>query len=192
MPLYPLLVAPFVASGLIPGLVIFQALIGAAAPALAFALAAQLFDRRVGLLTAFLVAVDPYAVVHDAAFQETVVLNVLVLLAVLLLSRAAASRSAKLAVGAGMVLSLAVFTTARIAPLAGLAVLWIALGDGLELQPSSPRDRSGRATRYPRRLVDRPQRHRRGRSCTDGRNGSEPVVCSQSIDDDHLPEPQHR
>ena len=114
-----------------PELVIVQALIGAAAPALAFALAAQLFDRRVGLLTAFLVAVDPYAVVHDAAFQETVVLNVLVLLAVLLLSRAAASRSAKLAVGAGVVLSLAVLTTARIAPLAGLAVLWMAFGDGL-------------------------------------------------------------
>lgn len=132
MPLYPLLVAPFVATGVeYPGLTIVQALIGAAAPALAFALAAQLFDRRVGLLTAFLVAVDPYAVVHDAAFQETVVLNVLVLLAVLLLSRAATSRSAKLAVGAGIVLSLAVLTTARIAPLAGLAVLWMALGDGL-------------------------------------------------------------
>ena len=132
MPLYPLLVAPFLAAGVeYPWLVLFQAAIGAAIPALLFATAVQLFDRRVGLLAALVAAVSPYAVVHDAAFQETVVLNALVLLAALLLIRATAARRLGLAVAAGVALSLAVLTTARIAPLVGLAILWTVFGEGL-------------------------------------------------------------
>ena len=132
MPVYPLLVAPFLAAGLdYPWLGLFQAAIGALIPALVFATAVQLFDRRVGLLAALLTAVSPYAVIHDGAFQETVVLNALVLLAVLLLIRSVAARNRRLGIAAGVALALAVLTTARIAPLVGLSVLWAAFGDGV-------------------------------------------------------------
>lgn len=83
MPLYPAILAPFVAGGAeYPWLVVVQAACGAALVWVAWVLARDLFGTRTAVGAAVLTAVSPYAVVHDTAMQETVFVNLLIGLSV--------------------------------------------------------------------------------------------------------------
>jgi 4-amino-4-deoxy-L-arabinose transferase-like glycosyltransferase len=132
MPVYPVFLSPFLATGwLYPGLVVVQSTVGAALTWLAWRLGRDLFDRATGLLAAFLTAINPYSVVHDTAVQETVVLNGLVALAVFWLLQSRRPRATAACLGAGVVLGLAVLTTARIAIFLPCAEAWALLAPGL-------------------------------------------------------------
>jgi 4-amino-4-deoxy-L-arabinose transferase-like glycosyltransferase len=131
VPVYPLLVAPFLAADIAyPWLIVLQALVGAGTAIVFLQLGRHLIGERVGLLAAAAVAVNPYAVIHGPSFQETVIVNALIGLSILLLIKSAAARSEALCMTAGCTLALAALTTARVVPLVALAVLWVALGSG--------------------------------------------------------------
>ncbi len=127
-PLYPLFIAPVVATGwLYPGISLIQAAIGAATVWLAWRLARLWFGERAGVLAAALAALSPYAVVHDTALGDTALVNCLVLLGVLLLvvgSRAGRSSLSALSGGA-VAFALAMLTTARVVFLLPAAAVWI-------------------------------------------------------------------
>lgn len=130
MPLYPMLLAPFVATGrLYPWLVVLQAAMGAALVLVAWAMARPLFGHRAALVAAVLAAVNPYAVVHDTALQDTVLVNLLVGLGSLVLLHAGRTRRESLGEAgywlAGAVLGLAVLATARVALLLPAAGVWV-------------------------------------------------------------------
>src|ERR1022692_4291326 len=81
-PLYALFVAPFVAMhDSFHGLTLAQSALGALQVWLIWRIGMGLFDRRVALLAAAAMALSPYAVIHDTALQDTVLVNVLALLA---------------------------------------------------------------------------------------------------------------
>lgn len=62
MPLFPLIVAPFLAAGAVyPWLIVFHALVGSATAVMAYPIGAHLFNRRIGLLAAMVAAANPYA-----------------------------------------------------------------------------------------------------------------------------------
>ena len=125
VPGYPLFLSPFVATGhLYPGAVLAQAALGAAGVWLAWSVAVALFDRPTALIAAALTAVNPYAVVHDTALQDTVLVNGLVLLAVLLLHRLRGRQTTVLALSTGLVLALVVLTSARLAVAVAGCLLW--------------------------------------------------------------------
>src|SRR5262249_34377521 len=122
--------APFVWAGAIfPWLPVFQAAVGAALVAVVFSLARELFDARVGLVAATVTAFSPYAIVHDTAMQETVVVNVLIASGALCLARSRRPRSPD-ACRAGACFALATLTTARVAVLVPAALLWVLSGAG--------------------------------------------------------------
>lgn len=126
MPLYPILIAPFVATGTAyPWLILLQAAIGALQPLLAYGLATRLFSSPVALLAAVATAVNPYAVVHGPSFQDTVVFNLLMSASVLLLIRAAAARRRAACLAAGLLLALAMLTTIRMALFIPVALAWV-------------------------------------------------------------------
>lgn len=130
MPLYPMLLAPFVATGrLYPWLVVLQAAMGAALVLVAWAMARPLFGHRAALVAAVLAAVNPYAVVHDTALQDTVLVNLLVGLGSLVLLHAGRTRRESLGEAgywlSGALLGLAVMTTGRVALLLPAAGLWV-------------------------------------------------------------------
>jgi hypothetical protein len=129
MPLYPLLIAAFLKIGwLFPGLSILQSAIGAAAAYVAWRLGRELFDTRAGLLAATLTALNPYAVVHDSALQETVVINAFIAWTVLFLIRSLKSESGWPAVLAGTSLGFSMLTASRLAlllPLTVVALMWV-------------------------------------------------------------------
>jgi hypothetical protein len=125
LPLYPLFVAPFVAAGAegLP-LAVAQALIGCVTIGLTWRLAADLFGPRAALAAGFMAAVSPYAVVHDTAFQDTVLVNALFLASLVCLARWHRTDTARTGIGGGLLLGLAVLTTARIGALAAACAIW--------------------------------------------------------------------
>lgn len=126
MPLYPVLVAPFLALGAAyPWLIIVKALVGAMQPLLAFALASRLFDARAATIAAIGTALNPYAIAHGPSFQETVFFNALIALAVLLLMRCVDSDDPGVSLGAGLALALATLMTARLALFVPVAAAWV-------------------------------------------------------------------
>lgn len=125
-PIYPLLLVPLLATiGLFPALVIVQAAIGAALVWAVFALARELFSDRVALVAAGMAAVSPYAVVHDTALQETVVVNCLTVVATFLLVRYARRHRVVDVCTAGAVLAIATLTTARVATFIPCVLVWL-------------------------------------------------------------------
>ena len=127
MPLYPVLAAPFLAAGTAyPWLMVLQAAIGATLPLIAFGIGRHLFTTRIAWIAAAGVALDPYAIVHGAGFQETVVFNALLAASVLLLFNAVRSRGAGTSAAAGLALALATLTTARMVLFLPVALAWLA------------------------------------------------------------------
>ena len=125
-PLYPLWLAPFIATGtLYPGVAIAQALAGASLTWIAWGLGTLWFDRRAGLAAAAAAAFSPYAIVHDTALQDTVFINVLIPLAMVLLLRARGGGSRWAWIGGGLSLSLAVLFNARIVLFVPFALAWV-------------------------------------------------------------------
>ena len=126
MPLYPVLVAPFLASGTAyPFLLFLKAAIGALQPLFAYLLATRLFSARVALVAAAATAVNPYAVVHGPSFQDTVVFNALMAGAVVLLIRSAETRSRVACLAAGLTLALAMLTVVRMLVFVPVALAWV-------------------------------------------------------------------
>lgn len=126
MPLYPVLVSPFLASGTAyPWLIVLKAAIGASHALLVYALATSLFSTRVALVAAAAAGANPYAVMHGPSFQDTVVFNVLMTAAVLLLIRSAATRSRIACLAAGLALALAMLTVVRMMLFVPVAVVWV-------------------------------------------------------------------
>jgi 4-amino-4-deoxy-L-arabinose transferase-like glycosyltransferase len=131
MPIYPLLISPLLAAGWVfPGLIVVQAAIGGGMTWIAWRLGLELFDTRTGLLAAGMTAFSPYAMVHDTALQETVLLNALLALGVALLLQASRSSSGRLFAAAGLALALAVLTSARVGLVLPVALAWTAVGTG--------------------------------------------------------------
>jgi hypothetical protein len=118
VPLYPLIVSGFLKLGwLYPGLPILQAAVGAGECVIAWGIGRALCNERTAVIAAALAAVNPYAVMHGTAMQETTVFNVLIALSVFLLLRTQH-------LSAGAALGLAMLTSLRLALFAPLAVLW--------------------------------------------------------------------
>lgn len=126
VPLYPLLIAPFLAlDAAYPWLIVFQALVGAAIPLLAFVLGRHLFGASVGLIAAAGTAFNPYAVIHGPSFQDTVIFDALIALSVWLLIVAARRAHPGLHAAAGVTLALATLTTVRLALFVPVALAWV-------------------------------------------------------------------
>ena len=126
MPLYPLLLAPLVAAGAVyPVMVIAQALMGGLLAWIAWWIGRELFSERVGMIGAFATALNPYAVLHDTALQDTALFNLLFAASIALLLRAARGHTAWPWLLAGVSLSLAILTSARIALLVPVAIAWV-------------------------------------------------------------------
>lgn len=138
MPLYPLLVAPFLAAGAVyPWLIVFTAAVGAMQSLIAYGLGAVLFDRRVAWVAAIGAAINPYAVLHGPSFQETAVFNLLMSTTVLLLIHAARRADPAISLTAGLSLALAMLTTARMMLFVPVALAWMMVGRrGLALRAS--------------------------------------------------------
>ena len=135
MPLYPMMLAPFVATDSVyPALVVWQAALGALLVFTTWGLTRALFGNRAALVAVVLAAVNPYAVVHDTALQDTVLVNLLVAFGVLLLLHARQTTEESVAQAGywlgGAVLALAVLTTARVALLLPAAALWALASPG--------------------------------------------------------------
>jgi 4-amino-4-deoxy-L-arabinose transferase-like glycosyltransferase len=132
MPLYPLLLVPFLSGGwLFPGVVLLQAVIGASLVWLTFAIGRELFGATPGLVAAALAAVNPYAVIHDTRLQDTAMFNALLALSLLLLIRAVKTSSRSLCLASGLALALATLTTARLALFVPFAIAGAAADPGL-------------------------------------------------------------
>jgi 4-amino-4-deoxy-L-arabinose transferase-like glycosyltransferase len=125
MPLYPLVLAPLAAAGIVyPAIVIVQSILGGLLAWIAWWIGRELFNDRVGLIAAIATALNPYAVLHDTALQDTALLNVLVAAGIALLLRAARTNTAASWLGGGVVLALAVLTSARIVLFVPLTIAW--------------------------------------------------------------------
>ena len=136
-PLYPLLLAPFVAAGsLYPWAVVLQAVIGAALVWIAFRLGSLIDNPSAGLVAAVLTAFSPYAIVHDTALQESVLVNLLIALGVLWLVQARDVSRDGLALAGGTAIGLAILTTTRVALFLPWAIVWMMTG-GEKLTPPS-------------------------------------------------------
>jgi hypothetical protein len=133
LPLYPLLVWPFATAETVSvGLTAVEAALGAALVYVTYRIGRELFNRSTGLLAAVAVAVSPYALVHDTALQDTVLLDALLGTGVwLLLTLRRPTRWIR-PVLAGTALALAVLTTARIALIVPCVIAWAALRAGLD------------------------------------------------------------
>lgn len=131
VPVYPLMLSAFTASGLFyPAVVIAQAIIGSAVAWVTWLVGCELFDRRVGAAAAVAAAFSPYALIHDTALQDTVVVNFLLALSVFLFLAARQTARASLWTAAGAALGLAVLTSARVAVFVPLVIMWVALTAG--------------------------------------------------------------
>lgn len=132
MPLYPALVAPFLAIGFVyPGLIVLQSALGAAQVWLVSRLGRLLVNRQAGLIAAVMIALNPYAVLHDSAFQDTVVFNTLVVGAAVALLEAVHARSTRAAAVGGVTLGLAMLTSGRVLLLLPCVLVWLAFaGEG--------------------------------------------------------------
>jgi 4-amino-4-deoxy-L-arabinose transferase-like glycosyltransferase len=126
VPLYPVLIAPFLATGTaFPWLIAVKAAIGAMQPLLAYGLGSLLFNRRVAMAAAAGAAFNPYAIAHGPSLQDTVVFNALITLAVLLLLHAARRDDPAASLGAGLALALATLTTVRMVLFVPIAIGWV-------------------------------------------------------------------
>lgn len=126
VPLYPLLIAPFLAhDAAYPWLIVFQAVVGATIPLLAFAIGRHLFGSTAGVMAAAGTAFNPYAVIHGPSFQDTVIFDALIALSVWLLIEAARRAHAGLHAAAGMSLALATLTTVRLSLFVPVALAWV-------------------------------------------------------------------
>src|SRR5580692_6686096 len=115
LPLYPLLVWPFAtADGVSVGLMSVEAALGAALVYVTYRIGRELFNRPTGLLAAVAAAVSPYALIHDTALQDTMLLNALVGTSVWLLLTLRRPTHWIRPVVAGTAMALALLTTARI------------------------------------------------------------------------------
>jgi 4-amino-4-deoxy-L-arabinose transferase-like glycosyltransferase len=129
MPLYPLLLAPFQALGLVyPAVVIVQSMLGGLTVWLAWWIGRELFNERAALLAAAATAFNPYNLQHDTSLQDTALVNALVLAAVALLIAAHRTRREALWAAAGLVIALSILTSARTALFAPAAVWWAFTG----------------------------------------------------------------
>lgn len=133
VPIYPLFVSAFLSwDWLYPGLPLAQAAISAGRCVIAYGIGVTLFDRRAGVLAACITAVNPYAIAHATALQDTSLFNLLIALAVYLLLRSREpERGWLFTVMGGVILGLATLTTVRLALFVPLALAWVAL-------PSAP------------------------------------------------------
>ena len=128
MPLYPLLVAPFLAAdAAFPWLIVLQSLVDAALVWIAYAMATELFNARAGVVAAVATAFNPYAITHASSFQETVIFNALITVAIYLLITASRAGNPRHYAAAGTLLALATLTTVRMAFLLPVAVIWAAM-----------------------------------------------------------------
>jgi len=131
VPLYPLFVAPWLASDwLYPGLVIAQAAVGGALVWLAWRIGREVFDERTGLVGAALTALNPYALIHDTSVQDTVLVNALMALAAYSLWRAHRTSAARLYLAGGVSLGLAILTTARLTLVVPAVLAWAVVATG--------------------------------------------------------------
>jgi 4-amino-4-deoxy-L-arabinose transferase-like glycosyltransferase len=131
LPFYPLLVWPFVTGDTVSvGLIAVEAAIGAALVYVTYRIGCELFNSATGLLAAGALAVSPYALVHDTALQDTVLVNALVGTSVWLLLTLRRPVTGLRPVLAGTALALALLTTARIALIVPCAVGWTLLCAG--------------------------------------------------------------
>jgi len=129
VPVYPVLVSFFLRwDALYPGLPALQAALSASRCLIAFGIGRTLFGPRAGLAAAALTALNPYAIVHSTAMQDTSLFNLLLALGIYLLLQSRESpRPVAFNVGAGVALSLASLTTVRLILFLPLALLWVAL-----------------------------------------------------------------
>jgi len=127
LPLYPLFLAAMKWAGwLYPGAAVAQALMGGATVWAAWSIGRSLFGPAVALAAAAAVALNPYAVIHDTALQDTVLVNLLMLVTVAALLRAASAPGTVHWLVAGGTLALALMTSARLALFIPFAVAWAA------------------------------------------------------------------
>ena len=139
LPVYPLFIAALKSAGwLYPGVAVAQAVMGGATVWATWSIGRALFGSWVAMVSAAAVALNPYAVIHDTALQDTVLVNLLMLAAVALLMKAARTPGSTYWLAAGGVLALAVLTSARVALFAPGAVAWA-------WTVADPRDRARRA-----------------------------------------------
>jgi hypothetical protein len=124
-PLYPLLLSPFVAAdAMYPAVVFFQAALGVWLAWIVYQLAYLIHGERAALVALVLAAASPYAMVHDTALQETVLVNVLVAGAILQIVRWWQRPAWTPALIAGVLLGLAPLTTTRVLVLTIAAAGW--------------------------------------------------------------------
>lgn len=127
VPGYAVMLVPFVATGtMFPGAVVLQAVAGAGIVWATWTLAAALCSRPVAWMAAWMAAVSPYAVVHDTALQDTVVVNLLTMMALVAVVRAARTDHAWWWALGGAGAAAVTLTSARMAPLVAAMVIWAA------------------------------------------------------------------
>jgi len=135
VPLYPMFLALLTqGERAFLTLVVAQSLVGAATVLCGALIAAELFGAGAALVTAGLLAVYPYYIVHDTALQETSLFTLLTAVSVWLLLRALRRASAGYAGAAGLGLAAAVLTRSTLVPFACLAPLWLGLAIRAQLR----------------------------------------------------------
>jgi 4-amino-4-deoxy-L-arabinose transferase-like glycosyltransferase len=135
VPVYPVFLTPWLAAGwMFPGLAIAQAAVGAGTVWVAWRIGRDLFGEHAGLLAAVLTALSPYALVHDTAMQDTVLVNFLMALAAHWLWRTRERGAPLVCLGAGVALGLVALTTARLTLVVPAAMAWAVVGAGPTLR----------------------------------------------------------
>ena len=131
LPLYPILIRPFLtASGVSFGLVVLQAALGGALVYVVFRMARDLWDQQAAVVAACFACLSPYAVVHDTALQDTVLVDLLLGAAIWKLLELRSRPNAVAALAAGTMLGGAVLTTARVGVIAIAALAWAGFAGG--------------------------------------------------------------
>lgn len=123
MPLYPVLLAGFIAAHhLYAGVVLSQSAAGAIAVVITWWLGGRLFTPAAAWLAAAAAAFNPYAVWHDAALQDTAFGNLSVLLAIAALVHARRASATPWWALAGLAAAASMMISARFAAAAPIAV----------------------------------------------------------------------
>lgn len=130
VPIYPLFLTPFVAATAWHALIVAQAAVGALQVPVVAMLGRTLFDRRVAQWAALAVAFNPYALIHDTALQDTVLFNLLAMVAIALTIEARRHATDRWWIVAGVALSLATLTSLRFALFLPCSIAWVLLVGG--------------------------------------------------------------